>query len=456
MRSLLVSVLSCLVVSSVRGGDACSFEWVQTHCPPNGPCESPFDPIYAISMWDGRPHVGGLLLGQDGSEGVARRGESGWESLAGGFRCWDNKPCGYPADAAARDFITFRGELVAGGEFIYAGDQEVNTIASWNGSRWAPVGTGFFGCESAFECTARVSVLKEFRGELVAAGNFTQAGMLPTGPLAVWNGVNWRALGPPIRWSEFSYGTVQALAIYDGKLVAGGSFLSIGDVPINNIASWNGTSWEPLGLGIDDMYGTVEALAIYDGKLIAGGGFTSVGGEPAFNVAVWDGSEWSPLGTEPTFPVYALATFNGELFAGGYCPSPDYPEPWSNCLARWNGTSWETLGGGVAGAQYPAPHVFALEVVQRDLYVGGGFEFAGGKPAAGWARWAPTGTHGDWDGDGFVNSHDAQAWPNCLSGPAEAGSIATTSAECLCVFNSDGDGDFDLADLAAVQNVVGN
>src|SRR5205807_4766163 len=62
-------------------------------------------------------------------------------------------------------------------------------------------------------------------------------------------------------------GDIYALAVYDGTLVAGGWFQYAGDNPAHNIAQWNGNRWQPMGSGFN---GYVNALAVYEGHLIAG------------------------------------------------------------------------------------------------------------------------------------------------------------------------------------------
>src|SRR5437867_13109882 len=77
-------------------------------------------------------------------------------------------------------------------------------------------------------------------------------------------------------------------------------------------------SWQPLGVGISDFVGT---LAVYNGELIAGGGFVNAGGIPVNHIARWNGSTWQPLGSglgEEGDSVEALTTYNGELIAGGF------------------------------------------------------------------------------------------------------------------------------------------
>ena len=110
-----------------------------------------------------------------------------------------------------------------------------------------------------------------------------------------------------------------AAAVYDDgtgpALYVGGEFSIAGEAIANNIARWDGATWSPLGSGIN---GTVEALTVYSGELIAGGGFTTAGGTEANKIARWDGTNWSPLGSGMNSSVSALTEYNGELIAGGY------------------------------------------------------------------------------------------------------------------------------------------
>ena len=89
-------------------------------------------------------------------------------------------------------------------------------------------------------------------------------------------------------------GDCYALCVYDGKLIAGGYFSIANCTLATNIASWDGSSWSPLGSGMNSI---VNALAVYGNKLIAGGMvYHRRGGVSANGIASWDGSSWSPLG----------------------------------------------------------------------------------------------------------------------------------------------------------------
>jgi hypothetical protein len=116
---------------------------------------------------------------------------------------------------------------------------------------------------------------------------------------------------------------VDALAIYNGELIAAGCFTTAGGETCNRIARWNGSIWQPLGSGMpggSDI--KVRALAVYNGELVAGGNFSSAGGVTCNLIARWDGSTWqalsSGIGGGYTRHVDVLAVYNGELIAGGW------------------------------------------------------------------------------------------------------------------------------------------
>ncbi|MFT3683874.1 MAG: hypothetical protein QM783_02920 [Phycisphaerales bacterium] len=77
-------------------------------------------------------------------------------------------------------------------------------------------------------------------------------------------------------------GTVYKLFVFNGQLIAAGDFDGVytnletfETAPINRIARWTGTTWEQMGEGFAN--GQVNTLAVYNGQLIAGGTFTTSG-----------------------------------------------------------------------------------------------------------------------------------------------------------------------------------
>lgn len=78
-------------------------------------------------------------------------------------------------------------------------------------------------------------------------------------------------------------------------LVAGGEFFS--STGLAHLAAWNGANWFPLDVGIN---GPVMSLVVDStGGLIVGGHFTTVGSISANNIARWDGTSWTTLGSAP-------------------------------------------------------------------------------------------------------------------------------------------------------------
>jgi hypothetical protein len=270
-------------------------------------------------------------------------------------------------------FTVYKGDLIAGGRFTTAGVVDANNIASWDGGNWQPLGGGV---------NSSVYALAVYDGNLIAGGWFTTAEGISTNRIAQWDGNSWQSLGG-VEGGSYEY--VSALTVYEGELIAGGYFTTTGGVSANFIARWNGSTWQPLGSG---MNGAVSTLSVYNGELIAGGWFTTAGGVEAKYIARWDGSSWHAFGSNPVPDEYhflsTLAVYNGELIAGietstalsGYEKNNGL-----NYITRWDGSTWQPLGTGVNG------DTNALTVYDGELIAGGGFSMAGGIPVNDIARW---------------------------------------------------------------------
>ena len=78
----------------------------------------------------------------------------------------------------------------------------------------------------------------------------------------------------------------------------------------------------------------------------------------------------------------ALAVSGSDLYVGGYF----YVGGRDTAIAKWNGSTWSTLGSGVGDLG----RVYALAVSGSNLYVGGRFATAGGTGANNIAKWDGT------------------------------------------------------------------
>ena len=220
-----------------------------------------------------------------------------------------------------------------------------------------------------------------------------------------------RARAQCLSWSnEFAFGpngSVFAATSYnDGSgpvLYVGGDFILIHGTNqlAHFVVGWNGTSWSNLGPGTNDM---VTALGVYNSgngpKLYVGGLFDMAGGQTANRIARWNGTTWSPLGNgisgSPGATVNVMATGNpggglASLFVGG--SFSDAGGMIINYVARWNGTNWFSLGGGVSGGVYTT-QVAGLCMFDDGggpvLIAAGDFTMAGTIVAMNIARWDGT------------------------------------------------------------------
>src|SRR5690606_36051379 len=153
-------------------------------------------------------------------------------------------------------------------------------------------------------------------GELLAAGRFTHAGGERADNLASWDGSEWQPVAGGLR-DRAHFGVSAATSLPTGEVVVVGSFDSVGGTPIKNVAIWAGSAWSGTSGGMDDR--VQAALILPDGKVIIGGDFTyAPGGVEAKRIAMWDGATWRQLGDGFNQRVLALGQLsNGDVIAGG-------------------------------------------------------------------------------------------------------------------------------------------
>ncbi len=221
----------------------------------------------------------------------------------------------------------------------------------------------------------------------------------------------------------------RSLAFDGDALYAGGSFNTAGGTAARQIAQFDLTTaqWSSVGEGVTQMGGgpTVYAIAFGpDGDMYAGGAFNEIGGVAANNLARWDGTSWSDVGggvtgtTGGSTAVTALVVDGGgDLYAGG--SFTDAGGVTVNSVARWNGSAWAGLGSGVGNGR-----VETLVLALPYLYAGGGFSDMDGNPTLDFLA--------KWEGVVMTPNEDVAA-------PAEAARLAPAfpnpfSAEATLAF----------------------
>ncbi|MBK7644208.1 MAG: hypothetical protein IPJ19_14380 [Planctomycetes bacterium] len=309
---------------------------------------------------------------------LSRWDASGWERLTDGVD--------RPVDALLVHDDGSGPALYAGGDFGSAHGAQLQHLARWNGGAWTALGGGVDG---------RVYALASFDDgggpALYAGGAFTHAGGVPAQHVARWRAGSWSAVGIGMD------SRVSALAAFDDGggpvLYAAGYFTHADESPAGRIARWNGANWIPVGSG---MNGSVLALVVHAAgsgpRLYAGGGFTNAGGSGATHLAQWDGLAWSPVPGVVNGEVRALAVHDDgsgpDLYVGGSFTLAGGVS--SAAIASWDGNAWSALGNGLGGV----PGLVAVDALAvhdaagaRVLVAGGSFDTAGGAAAKSIARW---------------------------------------------------------------------
>jgi len=295
-------------------------------------------------------------------------------------------------------------------------------ISIWNGTTWDSVGGGITP-------GGWIDAMIVYNGKLIVAGSFSQAGSIAANDIAAWDGNNWSTLG-----NGFHHGHVSCLEIFNGELYAGGSFDSCGTSVIQRIAKWDGTSWSQVGEGF--LYGMPLSLKTFQGKLYAGGSmFVTTGFHPMHNFAVWDGTAWNAVEVSGADNlVNTLFVYGNYLLVGGsfsqLCGAP------VNCIAAWDGTTVFPLGTGISFSINTTPFVSSIYVDEGVLYAGGYFDRAGGDTANNIARW----DFGNWMSEQNISvQENISVYPNPSNGIFTFHTNDFSHESTIDIYNSHGE-----------------
>ncbi len=244
-------------------------------------------------------------------------------------------------------------------------------------------------------------------------------------------------------------GFVDNFEVYNNELYATGFFTNVCGTTANYIVKWNGTTWNPVGNGLNnaghhlqtlgtDLFAAIYQPAVdsnwlykfdgtqfnkfgegvylstavpgfsqtanlynvieYDSSIIVCGEFDKVGNKNISGIIKWNGSEWDSLssgllgnipGTAPVMYPHDMCIFNNDLIVSGNFRYAGMQTV--NGIARWDGTSWHAFGQGMNST------VYAVCVYNGELYAAGDFTIAGTNAVNYIAKW----NGGDWIDPGF-------------------------------------------------------
>lgn len=297
---------------------------------------------------------GGTVVAQGGGAGQfgarpANPSTASWRALGTGI------------NGIVRAMAASGSDLYVGGSFDQAGRAPAKGIAKWDGQAWSALGGGV----TSANLLGGITAIAVVGTDVYVAGDFTEIGGVPAAHIAKWNGQTWSALGSGIASTFLPI--IKAIAVVGPDVYVGGSFTQAGGVPASGIARWDGQTWSAPGGGLNGAggYPMVDALLARGTDLYVGGAFRTAGNTPALNVARWDGSSWSSLGAGIQGEVDAFVAVDTILYAAGR----------GDGIFQWRNGGWSLLT-----PTGPAPYsgyYYALAELNGQAYAAGGINFMG-------------------------------------------------------------------------------
>ena len=249
--------------------------------------------------------------------------------------------------------LSFQGQVIAAGDFSQADGMSAHNIASYI-SGFA----GYLWMETEGGTNGPVYALDTINNHLVAAGAFTQAGTSSVNSIAVLTESGWANMGSGIN------GTVYDLAWHEGTLYAGGNFTFDGG---SNLAFWDGTTWQGLGWSPN---GTVRCLKSTSDGLIYGGEFTQSGTVSTLHIGKVFGGQAEGIGNGIPTIIYDVENWNNRPTAAG--AFKDNGNVYG--LMQFDGNAWSSLEGMAQIAQLDSMGViYTMELLSNELIAGGNF-----------------------------------------------------------------------------------
>lgn len=353
------------------------------------PSQGPFAGrrIYGLAVLDPdgpSPEPSSLHIVAD--ELILRWDGGSLSSVGNGLNSWAEALAVYDEDGDGPE----PARLFAAGNFVMAGAIRTSSIAAWDGSRWSSPDGGrgiWFSHLSAVDMTPNLSVL--FGGDSLRE------------PLG-WDGTSWSL------YPNASSDLVRHVAgvDHDGSgpdpttLYALGSFALPDGAGRTSLAIWDGSTWVPWNSPERDGY--IGALGVFDDDgpgprlpaLYVGGRFT-MESIAAQGIARWDGTSWSSVGDGIAGEVTKLAPFHSnnpetsapELYAAWH--SRVLPSSRADRVSKWDGTSWTALGDELDG------DIIAIAAFDDDgpgpgfptAYLAGSFYLDEESPPSSLIRW---------------------------------------------------------------------
>jgi hypothetical protein len=239
-------------------------------------------------------------------------------------------------------------------------------VGKWDGSAWQDAGTSVGGVV--------YNLYNDGDSVLWALGSFSSIGSVPADGIAKFNGTSWTALDTAT-WG----GKILKMCRYNGDIYFTGDFVNV-PKDIYDITRWDGSLFHKVGNGIHGNIEFVQDMIVYGNELYVGGWFNyGVNGNPGTMIARWDGTQWSQVGGGmQSGQVNDFEIYNGNLWVAGAFNNAGGTT--ASMVARYDGLDWCDVGTFDIS-------VSDLAVYQNELYLCGNFQTIDGDSVAHTVKW---------------------------------------------------------------------
>lgn len=339
----------------------------------------------------GNVYVGGNFTkaGTLAANNISKWDGTAWSTLGSGAANGLN--------GEVKSIVLDGNDLYVSGNFSTAGGASAMRIAKWNGTTWETLGGGLN------QVPYSLAVIGD---EVFAAGFFTTVNNMTVNNIVRYNKTTgiWSAVGGGV-----TEGYLNKIVASGTDLYVAGSFYKANGINVRNVAKWDTltSTWSALANGTNNGPDSVVlAIAASGNTVYVGGNFSTMGGYniPVNNIAKWDGTAWSTLGSGASNGVdsfvHAIAVNGTDVYVGGRFTKAGGVD--NKHVAKWNGISWSGFNGGVhktiGGTNYG--WVYAAAARGSDIYFGGDFITAGCRPSYKFGHYYSQawtgGTNNDW------------------------------------------------------------
>ncbi len=209
-----------------------------------------------------------------------------------------------------------------------------------------------------------------------------------------WNGTRWDSLAGGINTHDVINinpgGMAMSSISYQGKLLVGGMFQSVGGVNATSLALWDGTKWDSLpkrAFRFTDEPVQVAGFYKHNNLLYIYGTFDTIAGQPCSGIATWDGNNFNPIVLPVSYVggIKNVVYYKNQLYVAGGFYDPGIFYNHKRHILRYNGTKWDSVGVGILGSFNTG--LGSMLIYKNELYVGGHFLKADGNVGENVMKW---------------------------------------------------------------------